>query len=450
MNVPANGYGVFANPANSPASALKKPYLPSSEPKPKARESRLGLPRFKWSLVLLGLCIYTFAIITSRFPVGQLGIAVGVAGLFTGRDSVRTPAPFWLYLGFLLWALVSSFASPFTDVALGELLERLKLLVILLVAMNALRTEGQLQFYLLFVLGCFILFPARGTFLGGDTIGGGRVVWTGAYNNPNDLACLCLLALGIAIAITFSETTWTFVRLGAASGALILLVVILRTQSRGAFLGVMVATAPAFIPMLLKQLRLAIGVGIVVALVISFAIPPKTWDRLVGITKLTSTEAIENQDNTNEADSSATQRLEILKVGWKIFLDHPVFGIGLGAYPLACNMYSPSIGKRDTHNTYLNLASELGLPGFLIWCSLIGSVLFHAYRIRRHAKESLLKVQNYWLGQTFIGYLVAGSFGSYSALNLLYLMLSVLWCSTDLLAKASQPQIHHAAGARRA
>ena len=388
-------------------------------------------------MTLFGLCIYTFVVISFFIPVAQLGIAIGVAGLFAGKAPVRMPTPFKLYLAFLLWAFVSAFASPFADVAIGEVIERLKLLVVMLIVLNAFQTEGQLRFYLLLILGTYILFPVRGTIRGGNAISDGRVVWTGIYSNPNDLACLCLLAFGVALAIIFSETRWNLARLVAISGALMLLVVILRTQSRGAFLGIIAATAPAFIPMLLKQLRLAIGVVIVVALVVSFTIPPKTWDRLFGMAKTGATES--DNRKAKEAASSTAERIEILKVGWQIFREHPMFGMGLGAYPLACNMYSPALGKKDTHNTYLNLAAEIGLPGFLIWCSLIGSVLLHAYRTRKKAGESPLKIQNYWLGQTIIGYLVAGFFGSFGGLNFLYMMLSVLWCSSMLVEKMDKP-----------
>ena len=420
---------------------MNKQYRSNSNREPDVLNSRLGMPRFKWSMALLGLCVYTFVIISMFIPVAQLGIAIGVVGLLMDPKPVLMPLPFRLFLALLLWALLSVFTSPFSAVSMDALIERFKLLVVMLLVLNALRTEGQLRFYLLLILGCFILFPARGTFIGGNTLGG-RAVWTGMYENPNDLASLCLLALGIANAIIFSETAWTFVRLGAATSALILLVVILRTQSRGAFLGVMFATVPALVPLLLKQLRLAIGLGIVLTLVISFTIPPKTWDRLTGMKNLGSTDTAELAA-TNESYSSALQRMEILQTGWHIFVDHPIFGVGLGTYPLACNLYSPTLGKRDTHNTYLNVAAELGLPGFLIWCSLMASVLLHAYRIRRRAKESLLKIYNYWLGQTIIGYLVAAIFATSSGLNLLYMMLSVLWCSAELLAKASPSQVQN-------
>src|SRR5882762_6137731 len=168
-----------------------------SSPQSEARASWLGLPRFNWTLTLLGLCIFTFAIVTFRFPIGEIGIAIAAVGLVLQPRKFRVQSPVWIYGAFVLWAFVGSLASSYSDVALGNVLESLKLLAIILVLVNALQTEGQLRFYLLFFLGCFVLFPVRGTLLGGDTVSG-RVVWNYIYSNPNDLAALCLFPLGIA------------------------------------------------------------------------------------------------------------------------------------------------------------------------------------------------------------------------------------------------------------
>lgn len=438
LNVPApSGYS-----ANFSASVLKKQTIPPSGPKSKKHESRLGLPEFKWSLSLVGLCIYSFAIITFKFPVAQLGIALAVTGLFTGRDPVSMPLPVKLFAAYFLWALITVVISPFSGEAFDAWTERIKLFVIMLIIANTLQSAGQLRFYLLFILVCFLLFPARGTLVGGDSIQG-RAVWNFVYANPNDLALLSFLAFGIALAIAFSESRWTFARLGATLGAIILLVVILKTQSRGVMVGLLVTTAPSFIPMLLKQLRLAIGVAIVLALIANFAVPQKLWDRLATMQKLANVEKIQEEGAQNTADSSSAERYEILKVGWKIFLDNPIFGVGIGAYPLANNKYAPELGARDTHNTYLNLAAELGVPGLLIWITMVGSILRQSHRMRRLAKDGPTKIQQYWLERTMIGFLVAAIFGSYSKQNFLYVMWSILWCSSMVHAKESPRPTHY-------
>lgn len=394
--------------------------------------SRLGLPHFRLTLTLLGLCIFTFTIITYYVQFATVGIAIAVMGLLLERNRMRVPFPLWLYAAFVLWALVAAFASPYPDMALDQVVERLKLLVIMLVAVNAIRTEGQLRFYLLFFLGCFVLFPVRGTLVGGDTVMG-RSVWNYVYNNPNDLAALSLIALGVAIALYMSEPSRTLMKLIAGISALLLLVVILLTQSRGAFIGLVVATMPALLKMLVKQSRQFIGVGIVVALIIGLTVPASVWERLSSIEKLTSMETIAEAD----PEGSAKARAETQKVAWQIFRDHPIFGVGLGVYPFANARYAPNVGAKDTHNTYLNLAAETGLPGLILWCALVGSVLRYAYRSRQYAQSSQLVTQQLWIKRAFVGYLVAGIFGSFAAHNFPYLILAVLWCSATLLASAS-------------
>jgi len=405
-------------------------------PQPEARVSWLGLPRFQWSLTLLGLCVFTFAVVTYRLPVAEIGVAIAAVGLVLQFGSVRIPFPVWLYGAFVLWAFVASLVSPYADIALDKVLDHLKLLAIMLVVVNALHTEGQLRFYLLFFLGCFVLFPVRGTLVGGDTVMG-RAVWNYIYSNPNDLATLCLIALGVALALMFSKPPWTLVRLGAGLSAILLLVVILLTQSRGAFIGLVAGMGPALIWLGFKRPgRLVLSAG-VLTLVIGLAVPATVWERLSGLGMLTSISTIALAD----PEGSAEQRFEVQKVAWQIFLDNPVFGVGLGAYPLENARYSPGLGRRDTHNTYLNLAAEVGLPGLALWCALVWSVLRHAYRRRRLAAQGELATQQGWIERALWGYLAAGMFGSYAALTFPYLMLAVLWCSATLLVSPSpRPQ----------
>ena len=457
---------------------LNKQLAPASMNYSNKLLSHLNLLHFQWSLTLVGLCIFTFAIITFRFAVGQLGIAVAALGLILDRRRVQVSFPLWLYAAFLLWAFVASFASRHQDIALGQLVEHLKLIVVMFVVINALRTKDQLRFYLLFFLGCFVLFPVRGTFVGRDTIQG-RAVWNYIYSNPNDLAALAIIALGVALAIAFSEPRRTVIWVGATISAVLLLLLILLTQSRGAFIGLAAGMSTAILRLVLKRPRLLVP-AVLVALLIGFMTPDSVWDRLSGIGKLTSASTIDEAD----PEGSAAGRFEIQKVAWQIFIENPIFGIGLGAYKEANQRYAPQLGRKDTHNTYLNLAAEVGLPGFFLWCALFGSVLRHAYRSRQGAdiSESLvsairhayrtrrakdagsffkalmyyatlsrrnsdrvtLATQQSWIERGLASYLVAGLFGTYSALTFPYLLLAVLWCSASILSRAAPPAANRA------
>jgi O-antigen ligase len=43
--------------------------------------------------------------------------------------------------------------------------------------------------------------------------------------------------------------------------------------------------------------------------------------------------------------------------------------------------------KGHAHSEYLNVLSESGLPGFIIFLSLVITVLYKAFRLARHSKE---------------------------------------------------------------
>jgi len=398
--------------------------------------SVFGLPRYEWSLTLLGLCIFTFTIVTYRVNLGDVGVAIGVFGLFFTKNKIRLPFPVWLFAAFLLWAFLGSFASLYPEVAHNKLVDGLKLLVIIVVAINALRTAGQLRFYLIFLVGCFVLFPVRGAlvnfFIGGYNVFG-RALWNYIYANPNDLAALCLLALGVVMTIFMSTSFRNLVRFGAGIAAVLLLLVILMTQSRGAFLGLVVFLFILFICVMKKSVRIALGMFFVM-LVVAVSVPDTVWDRLSAIKMLTSSSTLHEADG----EGSAAQRFEILKVAWRIFSDHKVSGVGLGAYPLANASYAPHLGAKDTHNTYLNIAAEVGLPGLILWLALVGSVLLYSHRRQRRAESKEMVDQQRWIWWGFVAYLVAGIFGSFAALTFPYLVLSILWCSANILTHDSR------------
>ncbi|MDU2067165.1 MAG: O-antigen ligase family protein, partial [Sporomusaceae bacterium] len=67
-------------------------------------------------------------------------------------------------------------------------------------------------------------------------------------------------------------------------------------------------------------------------------------------------------------DSSSSLRLALWESTWYMILDHPLLGIGWGAYYLVYPAYDFYVvaGKIfHAHNMYLNIAAEIGVPGFL-------------------------------------------------------------------------------------
>src|SRR5690606_13174059 len=115
---------------------------------------------------------------------------------------------------------------------------------------------------------------------------------------------------------------------------------------------------------------------------IVFALAPKdVWERASGLLSVESTEDLAQAD----WEGSAESRFAILKVALEIVRDRPLAGVGFEAYPRAHAEYSSgralpggALGMRDTHNTYLNIAAETGIPGLIVFLCVLGSVIARA------------------------------------------------------------------------
>jgi len=417
--------------------------IPSGRALPERLQRGVAAPAN--ALSWYGLAIFTFFFVTARLPelFTEFGIYLALLGLMLRPQGVGFPAPLRWAVVILLWAIVTALFAISPETAWPALIERLKALVIFFVVVNTLRTPQQLRFYILLILVAFVIYPARGTlknYVTGNTVLG-RAVWNKIYGNPNDLGAITLLMLGLALAIATVKTQDARVRKAAAALVPVTLLIILLTQSRAVFLGLLVGFG---LPLLARLRKRPSGTApvLVVLAVIAVLVPAASWHRLEGITNLTETipeAAKEGRSPTREnlldqmASGSARQRFDILKTGLHIAASHPVLGVGIGCYREANARYAPQLGERDAHNTYLSLAAEMGFPGLLLWLGLVGSVLAQVRRRRAILEADDRSIQVLWIERAVIGFLVAGFFGSYTGLTTFYLFLGIVWAASNVL-----------------
>jgi O-antigen ligase len=395
-----------------------------------------------------GLAIFTFFYVTQRLPVlfTEFAIYLALLGLVLRPQGLIFPPPLRWAMVFILWALATALFAIAPETAWPALIERLKALVIFFVVVNTLRTPQQLRFYILLILVAFVIYPARGTLLGylhGNTVFG-RAIWNKIYNNPNDLAAITLLMLGLALAVATVKTQSARVRRAAAALVPVALLIILLTQSRGVFIGLLVGFGPPLLARLRKRPSGMAPVLVVLA-VIAVLVPAASWHRLGTITNLTQTVGETHQSPSSTpghtslyvrvAEESARGRFELLKIGVRIAASNPVLGVGIGCYNEANERIAPEWGRRDAHNTYIRLAAEMGLPGLLLWLGLVGSVLAEVRRRRARIVADDRMIQVLWIERAVIGFLVAGIFASYSGLTIFYLFLGILWAAANLLGR---------------
>jgi len=123
--------------------------------------------------------------------------------------------------------------------------------------------------------------------------------------------------------------------------------------------------------------------------------------------------------------------------------DRPLLGVGLGAYAHANRDYNPALGAYDTHNTYVNIAAETGLPGLILFLAMMVSLLREAIAARRYAdrlgsSSGAAEVPR-WLFLGLIAFLIAAVFGSFAKLAFVYVYLTLLWSASRAVRAAPAP-----------
>lgn len=404
-----------------------------------------------WTFPFVCFLIFTFVVVSERGTLAWVFCCLTLLGIAARSRGIRFPAPLGWSVAFTVWSLLTSITALQPDVAFQESLETVKSTLIVFAVINLLRTQAQLRIYLLTVLFAFMVYPVRGSLLNklhGYTLFG-RILWNHMYQNPNYLAGVGLLILGVALSLATvkpdQEKVW--VRRALWGCIVVILGVILLTQSRGAFIGLVAGLGLPTAAVVLRQRSGAKVLYAVLLLVIGAAlVPHAVWHRLAGIRELTSTATIAQADT----EGSAAQRWAIQKVALRIFADHPLLGVGLGCYPAANARYAPELGARDAHNTYLNLAAEDGAPGLFLWLALVASVMRFARRVRRTTEPTQLTLQTVWIERGIIAFLVSGIFGTFAHLTHVYLMLGILWSAASIAGATDKAPASRPAYAQRA
>jgi O-antigen ligase len=397
----------------------------------------------KWSLGYASFLVFVFVITSYRLPIGTAAMVATIVGLLISGVRFRVPAALWWMIAFGVWAALGLDTTIYPDRVTAALEDYAKVLVITFAAVNLVRTRPRLRLFIIVFLGTFALYPLRGAFfnyfLYASTMAG-RALWNQGYSNPNDLAAFCLPQLAYAVGLIYTERA-RGLRVAAMVGALLLPFLMILTQSRGGFLGLLV-----FLIFLLVNQRRRLRTTLLVAaggLVVAAAAPDSVWTRFSGLTKAADTGDIGEMDS----EGSALQRYEIWKVARVIIADHPIAGVGLGAYSAAHFVYAESgpfrktaRGYRDAHSTYFRLLAEVGWVGFFFFAMIVGTTFYHAERIRRRAPPFLRRqaMQLYFIEIGFVGYLVAGVFGSFGTTSFTYIHLALIHCCAEVLRRDSR------------
>lgn len=203
--------------------------------------------------------------------------------------------------------------------------------------------------------------------------------------HPNVFGGFLVIALMLSLGLWFGERS---VRRRVVVGGMIgaMLVALLYTLSRGAWIGLMAGLA---VIGLWKTRRASVRVRVLsfalmgLALILGMILWPSLWQRIL------SGENIQN-------------RVAIWKGAYKMFRARPVWGWGIGTFALYFPRFRPwdywlhgvEIHVRHAHNEYLEILSEIGGIGLVVFLVLLGMFFRCGWSVARRGSDREL---NHWM-----------------------------------------------------
>ncbi len=344
------------------------------------------------------------------------------------RRSLRTlPRPqIYFLLGLLALAAASVPMSVYARISLDFLLVDYGLTFIwTLMLASAVRTHADLRWLLgisLVGAGGFVLAP---WFL--DKKGALSAM---GYYDPNDFAAMLVCALPIAVHFLKGKTSQT-VRVLAALATAFFVLAIMRSESRGGFLGIVaVGLTILFLSGALSR-RARITAVVLGALALAIGGSQEYWDRIRTI--------LHPSEDYNFSGKNTAGRLEIWKRGLGYMVSAP-FGVGLAAFPQADGRSAVAADRKAAgmgfkwsaaHNSWVQVAAELGVGGAVCLMALVVSFFRFLLPLARrrpsgHARRDEESALAGTLLASFTGFVVVGSFLSFGYSTILYFLIAVI------------------------
>jgi O-antigen ligase len=333
------------------------------------------------------------------------------------------PAAFWATCAFLALAAASALWAPNLGQVAYEMGRLLQVAALFLVVYTAVSTRRDFR---------IIVW----SFLVGSVVTAAYSIATGSYGaagrlsgifDPNYFAAELIPAIvvGFFLALTKNGRTRIFAAIVVAFD----MVAFALTQSRGGIIGLCVGLIAAGVVAGRARPRVIAAILIIAAIGIGYYVAFAPYH-------------VRNTFSGSLSGASSG-RADEWRIAARMFRNHPFGGVGLGNFVVLEPSYSTQTFNLSfvnlvvtrplvAHNSYLEIAAELGLGGVALFIAILGLIAYRARRALRALASSADSLEFYARG------LVAGAVGMFAA----YIFLSgqyekQLWLILGLLAAVS-------------
>ena len=360
---------------------------------------------------------FNLTIIYSLIPMALFVVTLFAPGLRPTREIFADPITKWIFV-FLALVLLSIAVAPLKQFALDTFTTVLGYVFLFWLIARVATTLDRLRGIFLALLLAHVFLLAMNPEVVLDPATRHYVIGATFLGDGNDFALSLCILFPLVIELAQSRRSLAM-RILAWACAVLLVMAIIGTQSRGGTLGIAAVLGYRWLRSSHKLLGLA-GIAVIGATMLLFA-PPAYFDRMGTI--------------TSHTDGSAQGRIQAWSGGIGMAVNNPVFGVGAG-------QFGPRWGK-TAHSSYVLLFAELGFPGLVVIIMLVFGNLRANMKVRRlfqaqgppsqSASESEHVRMQFATSAAMIGFAVAGAFLSAPYYPHLFVLTGIMLSSRALL-----------------
>ena len=338
------------------------------------------------------------------------------------------PALSYLLVLFMGWILISITWAQDVALALDQATVFLLVAILYVIVYTAVRTRRQAMY----VIGAFVfgtaITAAYGLVVRPDPNGQSVERLASTINDPNFLAMILVAGLALGGAGFFAARGNRLLQFGALTAVALCFIAFILTGSRGGILGLAAALIAAIVFGGRWRWHITFAATAMITLAVAYYVtlaPP------LFIEKLTAA--------THGEVSQRDTRLTIWTVAWRMAMDRPLTGVGIGNFEARSIEYTVQPGttyRTDrviddpgvSHNSYLGPFAEIGIIGVALMLSIfafsIACTVRAMHRFERN-RDGPMEVLCRGLLIALIGVLCSAFFISAESNKFIWLMLAM-------------------------
>jgi O-antigen ligase len=252
----------------------------------------------------------------------------------------------------------------------------------------------------------------------------------GILENPNDLAINIVISFPLCVAFLLGSRKM-FGKVFWSANLVFMMYAVVATYSRSGLIAFAITGIICFWEFVVKGKRMGLLVGMTVLGVIGLVVVAATPSYTARVKSIFEGNVAGSKDK-----GSREARKQLILAAGRLTMQHPVFGVGPGSFQAVSGTWQPS------HNTYLGLSSETGLPGVILFVLVMGLSLRKTRKLQELPGYKTNEELRFWTSALRAGmaaYIVGAAFASTEYNLFQYFIVGYICALYKIAGRATPP-----------